>query len=189
MTEQSNDYDPQDDQQDNLPSWRRKLEAEAKLGRDSQKAIDEANAATRSAQRELAMARAGIDITSPLGSLFVRAYDGEVDVDLIKSEFAKILPGAPGQPQTGNPEQAAALARISAAQAGGDPSGGAPHDFAAELDAIPMYAENGQYNPHYQKQVLAATAAQAQREGRTFATDNTGDLKFIRGTGPVTAPL
>jgi hypothetical protein len=192
MTEQQYEDDGNDQQQQedsNVPNWRRKLEAEAKAGRDAQRLIDEANAVAKQAQRELAMARAGIDISSPLGSMFAKAYDGEVDVDLIKSEFAKLLPGAEGRPQTGNPAAAAAMQRISEAQAGGVASGGEPHDFASELESIPVITENGQYNHDYVKQVLAATAAQAEREGRAFSTDNTGDLRFHRGSGPVTTPL
>lgn len=188
MTEQPYDDSSDAPTEENMPNWRRRLEADAKAGREAQALIEAANNETRKAQRELAMARAGIDITSPLGTMFARAYDGEVDVDLIKAEYAKIQPGAPGTPQV-SPDTAAALARISDAQAGGAPSGGAPHDFAAELDSIPMIVD-GQYNPAYKQAILTATAAQAAREGRQFATDNVGDIKgWAQGSGPVTTPL
>lgn len=182
-------YDEHGDGTDeNKPNWRRQLEADAKAGREAQAQIDAANAETRKAQRELAMARAGIDINAPLGALFAKAYDGEVDVDLIKSEFAKIQPGAPGLPQVSGAEQEA-LQRISQAQAGGTPGGAAVPDFAAELDGIPMIVD-GHYNPDYKKMVLTATAAQAAREGRQFSTDNVGDLKgWQNGSGPATTPL
>ena len=187
MTEQSYD-DNSDGTDENKPNWRRQLEADAKAGREAQAQIDAANAETRKAQRELAMARAGIDINAPLGAMFAKAYDGEVDVDLIKSEFAKIQPGAPTPPQVSGAEQSA-LERISQAQAGGAPSGAAVHDFAAELDSIPMIVD-GHYNPDYKNAVLTATAAQAAREGRQFSTDNIGDIRgWAQGSGAVTTPL
>lgn len=184
------EYDDQNSQGDDVPNWRRKLEQDAKEGREAKAALEAQMAETKKMQRELSMVRAGIDISSPLGSLFAKAYDGENDVDQIKSEYAKLLPGAEGRPQTAvDPQQQAAMQRISEAQAGGVASGGQPHDFAAELDSIPLLGENGQYNPGYEKAVLAATAAQAQREGRVLTTDNRGDLTWKRGSGAVTTPL
>lgn len=192
---------PYEDDQDDAteqggPDFMRKLRSEAKTGRDAQKAIDEANAATRSAQRELAMARAGIDVASPLGTMFARAYDGEVDVDLIKSEWDKVQPGSGGQPQVGvSPADQAAMERISQAQAGGVPAGGAPHDFESELDSIPMYVDTPQgkqQNPDYVNQVLAKTAEQAAREGRQFSAVGAGARKWSNsasGSAPAVNPL
>lgn len=180
MTEQSFDYDDDstDEQQDNQPNWRRKLEAEAKAGREAQARLAEMEAATRAAQQELAMRRAGIDPETPLGSMFAKAHPDLVDVDTIKGEWEKVAPStAPPSPDQ------AAMQRLAAAQSGGTPSGGYSPDFNAELDSIPLVV-NGAYNPDYQNQVLAAAQAQAAREGRTFEVSG-GQVSWQKGApGP-----
>lgn len=178
------DDDTNDGQQQ--PNWRRKLEADAKAGREALARAEAAEAAARQAQRELAMRRAGVDIDSPLGTLFGKAYDGEADVDQIKAEWEKLNPGAPQQAQV-PADQQQALQRIQSAGAGGAPSGGAEPDFEGELDQIPVIV-NGQFNPDYVSKVLEATQVQAAREGRTFVTSG-GSMKFTRGSGPATQEL
>ena len=58
--------------------WVRDLEKRAK-GADTAKAEAEA------ARRELAMLKAGIDLDTPQGKLFAKAYDGEPTLDAVKS--------------------------------------------------------------------------------------------------------
>ena len=58
--------------------WVRDLEKRAK-GADSAKAEAEA------ARRELAMLKAGIDLETPQGKLFAKAYDGESTLDAVRS--------------------------------------------------------------------------------------------------------
>ena len=58
--------------------WVRDLEKRAK-GADSAKAEAEA------ARRELAMLKAGIDLDTPQGKLFAKAYDGESTLDAVKA--------------------------------------------------------------------------------------------------------
>jgi len=43
----------------------------------------------QAAKRELAFIKAGIDTSTPMGSLFTRAYDGEIDADAIKAAAVK----------------------------------------------------------------------------------------------------
>lgn len=57
--------------------WVRDLEKRAK-GADSAKAEAEA------AKRELAMLKAGINLDTPTGKLFAKAYDGESTLDAVK---------------------------------------------------------------------------------------------------------
>ena len=57
--------------------WVRDLEKRAK-GADTAKAEAEA------ARRELAMLKAGIDLDTPQGKLFAKAYDGESTLDAVK---------------------------------------------------------------------------------------------------------
>ena len=58
--------------------WVRDLEKRAK-GAESAKAEAEA------ARRELAMLKAGIDLDTPQGKLFAKAYDGEASLEAVKA--------------------------------------------------------------------------------------------------------
>jgi hypothetical protein len=178
---------PNDDQftdltDPNEPTWRQQLRAEAKAGREAVARAEAAEAAAKAATRELAMRRAGVDMDSPLGSMFAKAYDGTDDVDTIKNSWGEVAGIAPPQQQSAD---AAALARISQAAGGGTPSGGAPVDFEAELDSIP-YLVDGAPNPNYVQQVLSKTAEQAAREGRTFTAQGAGIAKWNNSGGPST---
>lgn len=63
----------------------RKLEQKAKEGERAKREADEAKAEAAKAKRDLALIRAGIDIDSPTGKLFVKGYDGEPTVEAIKA--------------------------------------------------------------------------------------------------------
>lgn len=67
----------------------RKLEQEAKEGKRAKREADEAKAEAAKAKRDLALIKAGIDIDSPTGKLFVKGYDGEATVDAIKAAAAE----------------------------------------------------------------------------------------------------
>jgi len=72
------DQDTPPDRQTKKPNWRRDLEKDAKAGK--------AAAAERdAARRELAFLKAGIDLETPTGKLFAKAYDGANDVDAVKA--------------------------------------------------------------------------------------------------------
>ena len=76
----SDEQDAQAESSDerNDRKWVRDLEKRAK-GADSAKAEAEA------ARRELAMLKAGIDLDTPQGKLFSKAYDGEPTLDAVKA--------------------------------------------------------------------------------------------------------
>lgn len=63
----------------------RNLEKQAKAGKAAVREADEAKAEANAAKRELALMKAGIDLNSPTGKLFVKAYDGEISVEAIKA--------------------------------------------------------------------------------------------------------
>ena len=80
-------------------------------------AADERDAA----QRELAFLKAGVDAGSPIGKMFVKAYDGDLTAEAIKAAATEI-PGLVGEPaapapSTPTPEEAEA-ARLAAEQTG-----------------------------------------------------------------------
>lgn len=179
------------DETTNEPNWRRKLEADAKAGREATAALAEANANTAAAQRELVMRRANVDIESPLGQMFAKAYDGPADVDSVISQWSAVTGQPPPDTSGVSPEQQAQIARISGAVAGAQPAGAQAPDFGAELDSVPVLID-GQWNPNYVQDILAKTATQAAREGRPFAVDSTGVAKWDNSAGmnqPVTKPL
>jgi hypothetical protein len=63
----------------------RKLEQRAKDGDKAKREAQEATREAADAKRELALMKAGIDMDSPTGKLFVKAYDGEITVEAIKA--------------------------------------------------------------------------------------------------------
>lgn len=181
--ENDTEYEPEPEPE---PTFVKRLRNDAKAGKAAAARVKELEAEmvnTRALQQELAMRRAQIDPDSALAKMFVKANPDLVDVDAIKSEWEKVATAY--QPPAD--EDAAALARINAAQSGGTPSGGAAPDFDAELDAIPEIV-NGEWNPGYVQQVLSATQVQAAREGREFVTSQSGKQSW-QTSGVVTKPL
>lgn len=190
MTEQPIDTETYDDP--NESNVMKTLRAQAKAGQEAQTRATAAEAEARAAQRELAMRRAGVDVDSPLGAMFNKAWDGEIDVDAMKSGWDAVAGNAPQQQSDPRRD---ALERISGAAGGGQASGGAPVDFEAELDSIPMYVDSPEgriQNPDYVNEVLAKTAVQAAREGRQFGTVGAGARKWTNSAGggaPAVKPL
>ena len=95
----------------------RKLEQRAKDGDKAKREADEARADAQNAKRELALMKAGIDLDSPQGKLFAKAYDGEISVDAVRASAAEYGLIATSQtPEVQN--DLAGMARISQASAG-----------------------------------------------------------------------
>lgn len=88
------DFDSEDEFEDEekTPAWYRK---------DSQRAANAAKAAkaeATAAKRELLLMKAGVDTSTPVGSLFAKAYDGGLDIESVKSEWEKLSPSSAPQP-------------------------------------------------------------------------------------------
>lgn len=181
-----NDHDDDTlDQGDQEPNWRRKLEADAKAGREAAAAAAATATQNLQLQRELAMVRAGVDLDSPMGQMFSKGYEGEFNAEAVREEYARITGNVgSGQPQVDQQ----AMARIGQALQGGTPSGGTAPNFEAELDSIPLLSPDGNYNPDYVNQVLAKTAEQAAREGRQFNVLGNKASKWTKGSGSATSP-
>jgi len=129
---EDDDFDTQDEpqqQQQETPNrdrkWVRDLEKRAKDA-------DRVKAEAESAKRELAFMKAGIDLDSPTGKLFAKAYDGEASLDAVRSAAQEY--GVLDQPKTQIPaDEFAAINRIGSAAAGGQVND--PVDYAAEINA------------------------------------------------------
>lgn len=112
-------------QQQQEPQWRKNLERKAKEA-------DAAKAEAQAAKRELALLKAGIDLESPTGKLFAKAYDGEASVDAIKAaateygligtESAPAAAPAQAAPSVSN-DELAAHQRIAQTSAGANNAG------------------------------------------------------------------
>ena len=99
----------------------RKLEQRAKDGDRAKREADEAKAEALNAKRELALMKAGIDLDSPQGKLFAKAYDGEISVEAVKASAAEYGLIATSQtPEVQN--DLAGMDRISQASAGASTS-------------------------------------------------------------------
>ena len=95
----------------------RDLEKQAKAGKAATREANEAKAEANAAKRELALMKAGINLDSPTGKLFVKAYDGEISVEAIKAaagEYGLIPTSQTAEIQN----DMAALDRVSQASSG-----------------------------------------------------------------------
>jgi rRNA maturation endonuclease Nob1 len=95
----------------------RDLEKQAKAGKAAAREANEAKAEANAAKRELALMKAGINLDSPTGKLFVKAYDGEISVEAIKAaagEYGLIPTSQTAEIQN----DMAALDRVSQASSG-----------------------------------------------------------------------
>ena len=118
-----NDFDDTDEREapesTRKNDWRRKLEQDAEEGRQAKADAQRAAAEAAAAKKELAFLRAGIDLDSPQGKLFAKAYDGEASLDAVKAAAQEYgLLDAPSVPA----EELAAHDRIASASAGGTTS-------------------------------------------------------------------
>ena len=87
--------------------------------RKKAKLADEAEARANAAERKLAIIQAGVDINSPTGKLFLKAYDGDNDTDSIQTaaqEYGVIKAPEPEVPA----EELKTLERMANASAGAE---------------------------------------------------------------------
>jgi hypothetical protein len=75
----------EDEESEKESSVIRKMRAENKDAKAKLKELEPKAAEGEAAKRELALLKAGIDTESPLGKLFAKAYDGELDVETVKA--------------------------------------------------------------------------------------------------------
>jgi hypothetical protein len=99
------------------------VKAALKRSEKREKDLAEQAKAGAAAQRELAFVRAGVDLDNPVGQLFAKAYDGELDKEAIGTAWTGLGVTAPPPPpsgDTGNPppstDDLSALQGLSAEQ-------------------------------------------------------------------------
>lgn len=110
--------------------WRRKLKQEAEEGRQAKADAAKDRAEADTAKRELAFLKAGIDLDTPQGKLFAKAYDGDPTADAVKASALEYgLIDAPSVPA----EELAAHDRFAQASAG---AGAGQADEDVYLSAI-----------------------------------------------------
>lgn len=79
------DETPDGDESNDLRNLRRKAKEHDKLARENEQ--------LRADMRELEFVRAGIDTSTPMGQMFLKAYDGESSADAIKTAWEAVSGG------------------------------------------------------------------------------------------------
>ena len=129
------DEDQQDDQQAESP---KDLRAAADDGR-------RARAEAEAMKREMALLRAGIDTSSPKGQAFLKLYEGELETDPIRVQFAELFGDA--QPTTQHqlsPEELAqSETRAALANQADLPGDGSPDPWTAARAAFTEVVQEG----------------------------------------------
>lgn len=130
------DYDEdQEDQQPEAPTGKGMRQA---LEREKAEAAT-AKARAAAAEKELMFLKAKVDLESPIGKMFAKGYDGELDSAVIAAEYAKLVPGST-EPATPAPSPAAAQAiaaqtaaqRLSVGDTNPAPVNKSPKELAME---------------------------------------------------------
>lgn len=151
--------------------WRRKLKQEAEEGRRAKQEAVEATSEAAAARKELAFLKAGIDLDSPQGKLFAKAYDGEPSLDAVKAAAQEYgLLDAPSVPA----EELAGHDRFAQASAGSSVSQTDDQVYFAELDKATTVEE---------------TLAVLAKAGITPEHDRPGRWSTGNGRTPAVNPL
>lgn len=87
------------------------------------KALREQVAEAAAARRKLALIEAGVDLNTPTGQLFAKAYDGELTVEAIKAQAEQYGVVAPPPATTASPAEQQAWQQQTRAQSEGSATG------------------------------------------------------------------
>lgn len=102
------------------------------------------------ARRENAFLRAGVDLDSPLGTLFSKGYEGELDGDKVKEAWSALQPAQAPPPEAASdaptPEELAQAQARDALNTGGVPPGEepSPSPWDAAKENYKIAKEKGQ---------------------------------------------
>lgn len=129
---EDDDFSGQTRENRNIRQLREKAKEADNLKGELTKAQDEA----RTARRELAFLKAGIDTESNVGKLFAKAYDGDTSLDAVKAAAAEYGLIKADEPSEEEIAQQQALQRLAGAAQGAAGPGAAqsvitPSDFSS----------------------------------------------------------
>lgn len=115
--------------------------------REKAKRADDAEHRAQAAERELAFAKAGVDLNDPRTGYFVRGYDGEATPDAIRAAAERdgFLNTQPEPKPAVTPEEQAAIQRVSAATEGAETP--PPTDYMTDFRALRERAERDHLSP------------------------------------------
>lgn len=90
MADEYDDFDDDLDDDDPEPQGQPQQRDELRDMRRAARRGNQEKARADAAERKLAMVMAGIDISTPIGALFVDGYKGPTDLETLKAEAAKV---------------------------------------------------------------------------------------------------
>lgn len=127
----------------------------------------------RAQNRALTFQAAGVDLESPVGKLFDKAYEGDLTVDAVKAGWSEVAPqGAPTPADDGpTPEELASQQARTALTTGGTPPGQEP-------SVDPWTDATAGYRADREKGV-PADAAQANALSKVFQAAYDGDKRVL----------
>lgn len=102
--------------------------------REKARNADRVAAENEQLKRELALTKSGVDLTSPIGQLFAKAYDGPATADAVKASAVEYGVLAPPPPVV-NDEEAADLRQIAEVAVSNSATAGAPSNSISPNDA------------------------------------------------------
>ena len=133
MSDYDDDFDADqgEDQNDEPQPDRNPLRAELKKAQRDLKASRAEAEAGKTATRELAFIRAGIDLKAPGAKSFVKAYDGDLTAEAITAAAVEDGIVTPEEPDPVTPQEREAHQRIADQGSGGRPPGS--HDIDSAI--------------------------------------------------------
>lgn len=166
-------HDPDDPQEPNGP--RELREARDRAVQRAQEAEQRATDAEKLA-RENVMLRAGVDLDSKLGGMFSRSYEGDLDIDKVKAEWAELAPAqpAPDESTADTPSAADIEAQRQRAALASDPV--APTQLT---DEHPMKAGLKEYHRLREEDGLTSDEAAVQVVDKVLTAALKGDPRVL----------
>lgn len=163
----TDDYtDPIDDEPAaGEPGWRKRLEAQARRAKELEAQLEATN-------RLNAVLQAGIDVTSPLGKLFVKGYDGPAEVEAIKAAAAEagvLSQPAPTPPQVPDAEREAQQRMQQTVDAGGEAPPPVPEGVDALRGVVADLAGKYKITDADGQEAVRRILDQARKDGRRVA--------------------
>jgi len=128
-------------QNESTPKWRQDLERRAVDGDRAKEQLAQAQETAKTAQKEAALLKLGIDPESKQGQLLIRVHgDGDPTADAFRNTATQydLIPQS-----NATPDNEAAAQRMQEVGQGGAPPAGDVSEWEKDLAAIPQYGKPG----------------------------------------------